>query len=176
MEHRETHAAGFRRVAALACAAAYLVSGTETLPQLLALGASLEGSHTVYVGRSQTQIIAVLSHERSVPERPGYNPQRQVGSRLHRHGGAVSIFCLFDGRGARNADHVVTFPASSACVSPAGASKAKVRALLWMVPAGPTVLTHIADAPAALNRVRDTLAAPRPADFLELLRSTVLVV
>jgi hypothetical protein len=48
-----------RRVAALVCAAAYLPGGMEAFPQALALGAWLEGSHTVRIAHEGVQVTGV---------------------------------------------------------------------------------------------------------------------
>lgn len=173
--HGRKQGAGIRRAAGLACAAAYLFSGTETLPQLLALGAWLEGFHTVHVGRSQGQISAVLSHERGVPGGPDRTPRHPAETRLHRHGLGARIFCLFTDRTAPKADHVASFAAASACERPAGASKMKLQAGLTRMPAALVNLAAIPAAPEVSSFARTTLAVPRPADSLRCLRSTILV-
>jgi hypothetical protein len=176
MCQRRKQGAGLRRAAALACAAAYLFSGTETLPQLLALGAWLEGSHTVHVGRSQGQLSAVLSHERGVPGGLGRTPRHPTETRLHRHGLGARIFCLFTDRTAPETDHVATFAAPLACKRPGGASKMKFQAGQAGMPAALLNLGAIPAGSEVSSFARATLAAPRPADSLRCLRSIILVI
>ena len=176
MCHRGKPRAAFRRAAGLACVAAYLVSGTETLPQVLALGAWLEGSHTVHIVRSQGQITTVLSHERAVPGRPGSAPRPSAQKGLHRHGLGARVFCLFADQTAPTADHVASFAAASACVRPSGKSNTQLQAGLAKMPAAPVNLAAIPAAPELCRLARTALAMPRPADSLRFLRSTVLVI
>lgn len=167
---------GLRRASALTCAAAYLFLGTETFPQLLVLGAWIEGSHTVHVGRSQGQLSAVLSHEHGVLGGPGRNPRHPAATGLHRHGLGARIFCLFSDRTAPKADHIATFAAPSACKRPAGASKMKFQVGHAGMPAALLNLAAIPAASEVSSFARATLATPRPAESLRCLRSTILVI
>jgi hypothetical protein len=176
MCHRGQPRLGFRRVAALACALAYLISGTETFPELLALGAWIEGAHTVHVGRSQGHLTTVLSHERGAASRPGCGPRSKSETRLHQHGPGARIFCLFTDPTAPTADHVASFPAALECEHPAGTGELKLPAGLAKTPAAPVTLAFIPAAPEASSLAEIAQAPPRPPDSLRCLRSTVLVI
>src|ERR1019366_6161765 len=105
------------RIAAVLCAAAYLAGGLEVFPQALALGAWLEGSHTVRIARNAKQVTIVLSHERGLPGRPDYTPRHQPDSPLHQHGAAAHMLCVFAAQRSPRADHVAGFATGSICES-----------------------------------------------------------
>jgi hypothetical protein len=110
-----------RQIAALACALTYLFGGMELLPQLLALAASIEGSHTVRLTRSGEQVLIVLSHESGGP---GLGPFAGVP---HRHGAASRIFCVLAERTTARPDHVAAFAASALCENRGGATKVNIK-------------------------------------------------
>jgi hypothetical protein len=81
---------------------------------LLALGAVLEGSHTVRVGMEDAQLHLVLSHERGEAGRPDYNPSHHPRHSAHRHGLAAGVLCLLAGSRGMEPDHVATFATGAA--------------------------------------------------------------
>src|SRR6476660_2966307 len=104
-----------RQLAAFVCAIAYLFGGMELLPELLALSASLEGSHSLQLTHSGAQVQIILSHQL---ERAGKVPP-PLAAASHRHGVASRVFCLFAERTPAPADHVASFDTSSLCERPA---------------------------------------------------------
>jgi len=115
-----------RQLAAFFCAIAYLFGGMELLPELLALSASLEGSHTLHLARSGARVQIILSHQR---ERPGTGcPEEILVAASHRHGVASRVFCLFAERTPARPDHVASFGTSSLCERPAAKSQAPAAA------------------------------------------------
>ncbi len=167
----------FRRVAALVCMGACLLGQTETLPQVLALGAWVEHSHTVQVAQANGQVTVVLSHQRGSPLRPDFTPRHQAGNPRHRHGPAARLFCCFASSPASRADHTASFASGAICESAQGVIK---------VPAThsdtPVVVLSSAMFSSELG-VSKPLPSPtrirarlRPPASLELLRATVLVI
>ncbi len=160
----------FRRVAAVGCAVAYLAGASETLPQLLALGALLEGSHTVHVSRDQGQISIVLSHER------GGARERCVGSAAlrHRHGPAAHVICFFATHSVSLADHVANFATVSACEQSGSKSTLRFASgpVVAAAPIAPAVSVLTAGTLSPLNCFR----YPEVSDQLVFIRSSVLLI
>jgi hypothetical protein len=103
-----------KRVAAFLCLMPLLLGQSEVLPGLLALGAGVEGSHTVCVGASQNEFKLVLSHERGQPGRSDYNPRHSPTQALHRHGLASKILCTLASAAPPGLpDHIAAFGSSS---------------------------------------------------------------
>jgi hypothetical protein len=121
----ERHRPSRRRLAALVCAVVYLTGGMEALPLSLALGAWLEGSHTISVACDQGQIRVILSHERDVARPADHNPRPQSRCVRHRHGTAARVICLFAPYPSANGDHVGQFTSSQVCENSARAAKRK---------------------------------------------------
>jgi len=106
-----------RQLAAFVCAIAYLFGGMELLPELLALSASLEGSHSLQLTHSGAQVQIILGHQRRGPGTP--SPEEILVAGSHRHGVASRVFCLFAERTPARPDHVASFGTSSLCERPA---------------------------------------------------------
>lgn len=168
---------GLRQVAGLVCAAAYLLGETETLPQLLALGAWLEGSHRVQVAQAGDQVTVVLSHQRGSPRRPDYTARQQAGNPQHWHGPAARLFCCLAEPAGSKADHIASFASGAICEYARGAIKAKVNGseapadVSWSA-----MLSHEPAIPEPLSGTVGVWARLRPPGGLGLLGSTVLVI
>jgi len=104
-----------KQIAALLCVATYLLGATELLPQLLALGASIEGSHTVYLGRGHEKLQIILKHESGRNLGSSATAGQPNSTILHRHGGASRLFCLFAESTQARSDHIAYFSVSSLC-------------------------------------------------------------
>lgn len=98
-----------RQVAGVVCVGAYLLGGTETLPQLLAVSAWVEGSHKVQVAQDGQQMTVVLSHQGRLGWQPERAPCHQTANFQHRHGPATRLFCFFATPAPSKADHVASF-------------------------------------------------------------------
>jgi hypothetical protein len=164
------------RVGPMLCLLAVLLGPSQIAPGLLALGALLEGSHTVRVGMDEAQFHLVLSHERGQTGRPDYAPSHHPQHSTHRHGLAASVLCLLAGRGAMDADHVAVFATGSACekISQPPAAEAKVVGLEALMPAEFAAATAVVESTSLLPRQNH--GPPSGSVLLCLLRSTVLLV
>ena len=91
------------RFGALTCLLTVLLGPSQVVPGLLAVGAVLEGSHTVQISRSGEEFRLVLRHEAVRSEVP-----------THQHGMVSRVLCLLADQGATNPDHVATFTVDSA--------------------------------------------------------------
>ena len=164
------------RLAALVCAGAYLAGGMEVVPQALALGAWLEGSHTVRMTRSGEQVTIVLSHERGLAGRPDFTPRHRPGSTQHRHGAAARVLCVFVAQQSPQADHVACFASASICESPVRIIEARAGSE-ELAAAGLTPGVSYETACFSTSAFPNTdFSHHRPPDSLRLLRSTVLVI
>jgi hypothetical protein len=173
MHRKPKFSPAFRRAAAAMCVLAYLAGATDTLPQALALGAWLEGTHSVGVTVNPDHVTVVLSHERGAPGQTGCAPQCQ--SPPHRHGVAAHVFCWFAGHPVGKADHVAGFISGSICERPLG--QTKVQADNSTPPAAALMLVFQMPTDRAFAAPVSAVALPdRPPDGLLLLRSTVLVI
>lgn len=152
------------------CLLAYLVGGVELLPQVLALGASMEGSHRVLLDSSEGRVSVILSHHRSGPA----CGDAAVPCPPHRHGAAAKLVCLFAPAQTPQADHVALFARASVCTK----STIDQRSM-------PPVITpdfgDFASSPVphpdAADCVSRTETVPlRPSDQLALLHAIILVV
>jgi hypothetical protein len=159
---------GVRRCAALVCAAAYLLGGMEVLPEFLALGAWLEGSHSVRIALGGDQVTVVLRHERIGSKDVGNS---RGATLLHRHGPVARVICLLDSSSA-TPDHVARFNPSQ--LSESARQIAKVmpersvcERLLKLPEINPSPTLFPPAATCMAHRVPDTLS---------LLSSTVLVI
>jgi hypothetical protein len=164
---------GFRRLAALICATAYLLGGAEVFPQFLALAACVEGSHRVQLSRDSEHVKVVLRHEGGTPGRPDYDPRLQAGNVQHRHGPAARVICLFAPQSPVMPDHVGQFAANpvsevSGCGSKASVPS-KVVDLAASAPGEPSLQFYV-------SRVSESFRPLAPPDSLLFLRSTVLVI
>ena len=176
MYTRRRNFPALRRIAALVCAAAYVAGGMEMVPQTLALGAWLEGSHTVRMTRNGEQVTIVLSHERGLPNRPDFTPLHQAGSTVHRHGAAARMLCVFVAQRSPQADHVACFTTGSICEILARVIEARAGSVeLAAAALTPTVSCETACFSTSALPNTD-FSQPRPADSLLLLRSTILVI
>jgi len=92
------------RFGALACLLTVLLGPSQVVPGLLAVGAVLEGSHTVQISRSGEGFRLVLRHE----------AVRSEVAAIHQHGMASRVLCLLADQGTMNPDHVATFTVDSA--------------------------------------------------------------
>jgi len=111
-----------RQIAAWMCISAYLCGGSELLPELLALSASMEGSHVVHLARKAEQVEVVLGHQRAGEGLEVEAASSKRTSLSHRHGAASKLFCLLAERIPANTDHVASFAITSVCES-AGRTK-----------------------------------------------------
>ncbi len=93
----------WKQIAGWFCLAAYLFGDTKILPGLVALGASLEGSHTVLTSSSDSGCRVVLHHE----TRPDGMPV------AHHHGPVAKVFCLLAASDSFDPDHVLQMAAGS---------------------------------------------------------------
>jgi hypothetical protein len=85
------------------------------LPQLLALGASFEGSHTVYLGRGHEKLQIILKHEAGPMGGSHATASPPNSTTLHRHGAASRLFCLFAETAQARSDHIACFSVNSLC-------------------------------------------------------------
>ncbi len=97
------------RVGAVLCLLVILFGPGQLFPGLLALGAALEGSHTVRVGSDGAVFHLVLSHERGGAGRPDGIPSHHPQHPAHHHGPAARILCLMAERTGVDPDHVANF-------------------------------------------------------------------
>jgi hypothetical protein len=176
MDSRRLNFSALQRVAALVCAATYLTGGIEGLPQALALGAWLEGSHTVRIACSGERVTVVLSHERGLPSRPDFVPRHQPGNVAHRHGAAARMLCVFVAQRSPQADHVANFAAGSVCENLARVIEAQAGSVEMTAAALTATLSCETGCPPAPAFPNTDFSQPRPPDSLRLLRSTVLVI
>jgi hypothetical protein len=166
----------FRRVAALVCAVVYISCATELLPEALALGAWVEGSHQVLLACKESGLSVILSHQRGCPGRSDYSPCYQAGNPADRHGAAARLVCLFAAHGAATADHIASFanPTTTERTSPGVKAKpAANRPLMFDL-----ALADLRVAlPLAATAAKPALPWPaRTSGALVCLRSTVLVI
>jgi hypothetical protein len=159
-----------QRAAALLCAVAYLSGGTEVFPVALALGALLEGSHTVRVARDGAEVTIVLSHERGQLGRPDYTPRHQPGNARHRHGTASRLVCAFAARQPHQTDHVAGFTTTSVCENSSRPLKANAASAPHGFLASATTVTSLLLDGRALETPALISFSARPADTLRLLR------
>lgn len=116
MSLRRTFEYSTRKIAAIACLGAYLFGGLELLPQLLALGAAVEGSHTVQISCSESKVTVALRHDRqSSVKRSSFKP--------HRHGAVAWTLCILSESGKTKADHVTSFATSPQAERPTATVK-----------------------------------------------------
>jgi hypothetical protein len=102
MQTLHSSAAGWRRFAACLCLLSW-IQAAGFVPSLLALAASLEGSHQVNVAWGGGEIAVVLHHA-------------EVSSSPHQHGPASKVLCsLGNSVPGSRADHVVSFVGHSTC-------------------------------------------------------------
>lgn len=160
--------AGLRRCAALVCAAAYLLGGMEVIPEFLALGAWLEGSHSVRMALGGDQVTVVLSHER-IGSKGVINAGR--ANLLHRHGPVARMICLLDASQA-TPDHVARFNPNQLSESVRQIAKATPERPVCARP----LKVHEVDLSFALFSPATTCAALCVPDTLYFLSSTVLVI
>ena len=148
------------------CLATYLFGGAKIVPALLALGAQLEGSHTVLIGGSGGTFDLLLHHEaKSWPSGGWVN---------HRHGLVSKLFCAFASSENFDPDHVLHFPSGffseSTSVEMAFAAAStclfnSIQSVLWSL------------CPAPADRFDMKLHPPaRAPGHLPALRVTVLVI
>jgi hypothetical protein len=87
----------WKQIAGGLCLFAYLCGGAKILPGLIALGASLEGSHTVWTSSSDSGCEVVLHHET--------RPDGTLA--VHHHGPVAKVFCLLAASSSFDPDHVL---------------------------------------------------------------------
>ncbi len=100
-------------IEALLCLLAALMGPAQLLPDLLALGAALENSHTVHVGSDGSGLHLVLSHERGQPGRPDYTPRHHPLDTRHRHGLAAGLLCVLAANDVGEPEHSAFFASGS---------------------------------------------------------------
>lgn len=155
-----------RRFAALVCAAAYLLGGIEVFPEVLALGAWLEGSHSVGVALGADQVTVVLSHSRAgAHSYSGANP-------VHHHGPVARVICLLATSQTRP-DHVAAFSPTQLSESARAVSNVTAKQALRNIP---MMVPREAHPPVPFQVAAETRSTHRPFDTLELLQSTVLII
>jgi len=157
----------WRRLQAVICLLPLLAVHTQVLPALVALGATIEGSHTTYLGIDSNGFRIVLSHERGNVARPDYLPGHRAGNAAHRHGIASSLVCLTGGFGGQ-LDHSATFSSGTVTEQRGGGEPAADAPLFSEIPS----LASSGSAPLRF------VLNPAPADFpftLEAVRTTVLL-
>ena len=164
------------RVEAFFCLLAMLLGPGQIFPGLLAMGAALEGSHTVRVGTDAAGFHLILSHERGQASESDFNPRHHPQHPAHRHGVAAGILCLVADRGACDPDHVANFATGGDWEQLQRLSAVPVRAL------GEMLLQPIRSA-ATLTTMQSTRLGscqnhrpPSGTSLSCLLRSTVLLV
>lgn len=105
-----------RRLAAVACLLAYLVGGFGLAPEVLALAAWMEGSHTVAVGAGQDEVSIVLKHGYTRPAVAAAFAEQRAANQPHHHGLASRLVCLIGSAySPRENDHVASFTIPSGC-------------------------------------------------------------
>jgi hypothetical protein len=168
---RDKNWSAFRQAAAVACLAAYLIGGVGLLPKIFAFGAWFEGTHQVFLGSLQDQMIVVLSHQRL----PAVCFGQQAANDLHRHGLASRLVCLFATQSGAQGDHAASFAATSICERPSVAAQGKTKkafAISLVVTTNPALLRTTAL--TEMNRRLCSTACPSPA--FHLVGSTVLLI
>lgn len=111
MNSRRPVQKALHRVAALICIAAYLCGAAQVVPDLLALGARLEGSHIVQILSDQNCVTVVLAHFQTQPIRQRSTLENQREKIIHSHGAAAWALCVLSSGGS--ADHVASFSGTS---------------------------------------------------------------
>ena len=167
---RDKYWSVLRQKAAVACLAAYLIGGVGLLPQIFACGAWFEGTHQVFLGGMQGQLIIILSHQGL----PAVSSGQQASSDLHRHGPASRLVCLFAHPGSTG-DHAASFAAASICERPSVADQGKAKKALTIsfdVTTNPALLQTTA-LTEANRRLCSTACASRA---FHLVGSTVLLI
>jgi hypothetical protein len=157
---------GFRRFAALVCAAAYLSGGVEVLPEVVAFGAWLEGSHSIGLALGADQVTVVLSHDQAGSHSSsGANP-------VHHHGPVARVICLMATSQTR-LDHVAGF--SPTQLSENAQSLAKLTPKRFFCNSVP-ILPREAEPCASVQLAAEIRSPLRLFDSLGLLQSTVLII
>ena len=102
----------FKRFQAVCCLVSVLTGPTSILPELLALGSVLEGSHTTYAHIVDGEFRLVLSHSGQVG-RADFLARHNPHDPLHYHGLASRLLCSLAGSSQKLADHRATFSRAS---------------------------------------------------------------
>lgn len=158
-----------RRLSCILCVATYLFGGLEIVPQFLALGAWLEGSHSVRIAMGGDRVTIVLSHAQAQ-----LNQVRQGNDSIpvHRHGPAARIICVF-ASSQTTSDHVAQFNPTQLSESAQGLAKAAPERRVCQSPVSLCSEKHQAFSRSSLPAAS---LAPRLSDCLDLLHSTVLII
>jgi len=104
---------------------ALLDGPAQFVPELLAVAAAFEGSHTVYVGQTETGCKVILSHQRGQTGRRDYDPRHEPTNAAHRHGIGSRLLCTLAGSTQQLSDHVASFSNGSSSESSRVQTKAK---------------------------------------------------
>ena len=94
---------------AFVCLLTYLSSASGALPELCALAASLDRSHTPLIGACGSEAVLVLSHSKDVLPR-----SEQVSQ---RHSFVTRCLCLLENQSAPQRDHRLEFASCGASES-----------------------------------------------------------
>jgi hypothetical protein len=166
------------RVGAALCLLAVLLGPAQVLPGLLAVGAALEGSHSVKVGSDGAEFHLVLSHERGQAGRPDYNPRHHPQHPAHRHGLAAGVLCFLGDRSAMEPDHVANFATGSACekISQSSALEGKAADLETLMPSVTAAASTVMRCVTLRLLLHQNHGPPGMTDLPRMLRSTVLLV
>lgn len=151
---------------ALVCLTAYLLGGVGLLPQVLAFGAWLEGSHTVYPSVTAGQIEIVLSHEHHTP-----GPRHDGGPQVHRHGPTARVICLFVTQ-TGSKDHAASFAITPICEKPSIPTKVKTKPYDPI----PTLAGAMPSHQQCVIGLSKFPIPPAPSSSFHLLCSTVLLI
>jgi len=113
--HKVTPETNRRRqlLSSLSCLLALFCGPAEIIPQLLAVGSALEGSHSVHVQLSERNLRVVLSHERGQPGRADYDSRYQASNPAHRHGLVSKFLCSISCTRSALEDHEASFACGS---------------------------------------------------------------
>lgn len=155
-----------RAMAGLVCLLAFLCGASGALPELCALAASLDRSHTPLVGARDNGLVLVLSHVK--------RGASAATTPRHRHGVVARGLCLLANQNSTQADHRLEFASVGVSESARPGLKLAARAA-----PGVAVFNCFARAPLPMGKlvapVR-TFAPSCPSHPLLSTRFTVLLV
>ncbi len=155
---------------------AVLIGPAQVLPGLLAVGAMVEGLHTVRVGYDGEHFRLILSHERGQVGVANYNPRHNPRSSAHRHGLSTDAFCLLVQGNDMEQDHVASFATGSVWEPTLQPLMNESGSPDLAVPPKPGSARALAGTQADWCSLLENRGPPPSASLLRLLQSTVFLV